>query len=82
MWPISGFQVHVAKKRDVTFHYDDVSKSRARVLGEWKTLSQETLILEHVFSTLLYCHTFPLTHKENLFDNQDLFYGWQGDYFL
>lgn len=46
----------VAKKRDVTFHHDDVSKSRARVLGEWKTLSQETLILEHVFSTLLSIH--------------------------
>lgn len=63
MWPIRRFQVHVAKKRDVTFHYDDVSKSRARVLGEWKTLSQETLILEHVFSTLLSIHFLWLIRR-------------------
>ena len=30
---------NVARKRDVTFPFDDVSESRARVLGEWKTLS-------------------------------------------
>ena len=75
------FRSDVAKKRDVTFHHVDVSKSNARVLGEWKTLSEETLIWVHIFSTLLSMRFLWLIRRI-CFTIRTSFTRWQGDYFL